>query len=76
MKTIQITVSDELERSLNSVTDNINEFIAETIEKTVQKSKTEETEKILIEGYRACADEAGQLTKEFEKIDLENWDEY
>ena len=32
--------------------------------------------KLLAEGYKASRAEAEELSKEFNEIDLENWDEY
>ena len=33
-------------------------------------------EKLLEEGYKASNAEGLQLTKEFDSVDMENWDEY
>ena len=75
MKTIQITMPDELEKSLAAIPDR-NTFIVETIKKRLKETKNKKTAKLLAEGYKASRDEAEQLSKEFNKIDLENWDEY
>ncbi len=77
MKTIQINMPDELEKSLSSVPGNRNVFIVEVIEKRLKEMKDRQnTEKLLVEGYKVQGSESEQLSKEFNKVDLENWDEY
>ena len=76
MKTIQITMPEELEKSLDAIAGDRDAFIVETIKKRLEDTKSKRMEKLLVEGYKASRDEARQLSKEFNKIDLEHWDEY
>jgi len=51
-------------------------FIAEAVRQKIEQKEKNEMEKLLIEGYRSVAKESRALTKEFESVDLEGWDDY
>ncbi|EIM63799.1 MAG: hypothetical protein PHG14_03990 [Desulfobacter postgatei] len=51
-------------------------FIAEAIKFRILQIKQEKTKKFLAEGYKETKNESLEITKEFESIDIENWDEY
>ena len=42
----------------------------------IKQLKEQQLEKLLIEGYQATKEEGLKLTKEFEQLDIEGWDEY
>jgi metal-responsive CopG/Arc/MetJ family transcriptional regulator len=51
-------------------------FIAEAIRDKIEQTEKKRIESLLEEGYRASAKESIALAGEFEKADLEGWDEY
>ena len=53
-----------------------SQFIAEAIKLRIKQLKEKKMEKLLKEGYKASHAEGLHLTKEFETVDIENWDEY
>lgn len=73
-----ITVPKELAHTLDNLTGprKRSRFIAEAVKQRIEQLEKEELEKTLEEGYRATAEESLTLTKEFEAVDLEGWDEY
>jgi hypothetical protein len=77
MRTIQINISNDLERLLASIkSDDMEAFIIEAIRKRLEELENKNLEKILIEGYKASSKEAGEIKAEFEIIDLEKWGNY
>lgn len=42
----------------------------------IEKIQNEQMQKLLEEGYKARKAESLAITKEFEPVDLEGWDEY
>ena len=75
---LNITLPKELAQELYELTGprKRGRFISEAIRQRIEQLKKEELEKILEEGYRANKKETQALTREFEAIDLEGWDEY
>jgi len=53
-----------------------SQFIAEAIKIRIRQLKDKKIETSLVEGYLATKNEGLESTKEFEAIDIENWDEY
>ena len=53
-----------------------NQFILKAVERHLEILKKQELEALLEEGYKATRQEALCITKEFESVDLEGWDEY
>jgi len=51
-------------------------FVAEAIKLRILQLKQEKMKKLLTEGYKETKNESLEITKEFESIDIENWDEY
>ena len=51
-------------------------FIAEAVRQKIEQDQKKEMDKLLVEGYQAAANESLELSKEFESIDLEGWDDY
>lgn len=72
MRTLQVTIPDEIYGVLNSLTKKQDEFVVEAIREKLEREKRQNTQKLLVEGYQATAKEDFALTKEFETADLEN----
>ncbi len=53
-----------------------SQFVAEAIKLRIKQLKEKKRIKLLEEGYKASNAEGLQLTKEFESVDMKNWDEY
>ena len=51
-------------------------FIAKTLHEKIAEIKADQIQRLLEEGYKARREEGLKITKEFEDIDLEGWDEY
>ena len=75
---LNVTLPRDLVESMNQIAGprNRSRMISESVREYIQQKKKTELEKRLEEGYRASAVENIALTKEFEAIDLEGWDEY
>lgn len=76
MKTIQLHFPDELAKRLRSIPMDIEKFIIDSVQKNLRETENIKMEKLLIEGYTASKKESKKITKEFESVDLENWNEY
>ncbi len=72
MKTLQITVSDEIFVALSSFAKKQDKFVLEAIREKLAREKARNLQQLLAEGYHATAQEDMALTKEFEYADLEN----
>lgn len=53
-----------------------SQFIGQAILLLIKHLREKEKQTLLEEGYKATATEGLQITKDFETIDIENWDEY
>jgi len=75
---LNVTLPRDLVESLNQIAGprNRSRMISESVREYIRQRKKTELEKRLEEGYRASAAENIAMTKEFEAIDLEGWDEY
>ena len=75
---LNITLPKELVLALNRLTAprKRSRFITESIKQRIEQEEKEAMEKILEEGYRTMKQESLVITKEFEAVDLEGWDEY
>ncbi len=51
-------------------------FIAEALKQEIERIQSKELQKQLEEGYKANNKDSLDITKEFESIDMEGWDEY
>ena len=78
MVRLNITFPKELAQQLNMVVrpGKRSQFIADAVRKNIEQLQKEKTDKLLEEGYKASCQESLSITKEFETIDLESWDEY
>ncbi|GAI54924.1 unnamed protein product, partial [marine sediment metagenome] len=48
----------------------------ETLRQRIEKIQNEQLQTLLEEGYKSARQESLNITKEFEPVDLEEWDEY
>ena len=71
---LPISITKELDRF--SGPRKRSQFIAEAIDIRIKQLKRKKMEALLAEGYKATKDEGLQITKEFEPIDFETWDEF
>ena len=78
MVRLNITLPFSIAEELNRITESRkkSQFVAEAIRLRIMQLKEEKLEALLGEGYRAEKEEGVNITKEFETIDFENWDEY
>ncbi len=75
---LNITLPSSINEELNqfSAPRKRSQFIAEAIKLRIMQLKEKKMEALLKEGYEATSREGLQITKEFESIDIENWDGY
>lgn len=78
MVRLNITLPFSIAEELNQITVSRkrSQFVAEAIRLRIMQLKDKELEALLGEGYQAEKEEGLKITKEFEAIDFENWDEY
>jgi predicted DNA-binding protein len=75
---LNITLPEELSHRLDSLVGRRRKsrFIAEALEQKMAELEHNALLKKLEEGYKAGRKEAHEITKSFENVDLEGWDEY
>jgi metal-responsive CopG/Arc/MetJ family transcriptional regulator len=80
MKTtrLNITLPGELVKELEHFVEprRKSRFIATILREQLKKLKDERLEQLLKEGYQTRHSELIEIVNDFEKIDLEGWDEY
>jgi metal-responsive CopG/Arc/MetJ family transcriptional regulator len=80
METVRmnITLPSSLAKELKQIAGarKRSKFISDAIAQKIKRLKKQELEKLLVEGYQATREEGLKLTKEFEQLDIEGWDEY
>ncbi|MBA3011129.1 MAG: hypothetical protein KKF12_10670 [Proteobacteria bacterium] len=78
MVRLNITLPFSIAEELNQITESRkrSQFVAEAIRLRIMQLKDKKLEALLGEGYQAEKKEGLKITKEFEAIDFENWDEY
>ena len=72
--TLPLSIAEELNQI--TVSRKRSQFVAEAIRLRIMQLKDKKLEALLGEGYQAEKEEGLKITKEFEAIDFENWDEY
>ena len=74
---LNITLPEELVMELDQIVGprRKSRFIASTIRDRLNELRAERLREKLAEGYRARNQESSDLAKEFEAVDLEDWDE-
>jgi len=75
---LNITLPEDLVHQLDKLVGprKKSRFISETLRLRIEKIQNEQMQKLLEEGYKARKAESLAITKEFEPVDLEGWDEY
>ena len=75
---LNITLPEDLVHQLDKLVGarKKSRFISETLRLRIEKIQNEQMQKLLEEGYKARKAESLDITKEFEPVDLEGWDEY
>jgi len=78
MVRMNITIPEDLARQLDQLVDTRKKsrFITETLRKRVKKIEKDKLQKMLEEGYKRRKEESLSISRDFESIDLEGWDEY
>lgn len=78
MVRLNITLPFSIAEELNQITvpRKRSQFVAEAVRLRIKQLKEKKLEALLCEGYQAEKEEGVKMTKEFETIDFENWDEY
>jgi hypothetical protein len=72
MRTLQVTIPDDVFGVLSSFANRQDEFVPEAIQEKLERESRQHLKELLAEGYKATAKENLVLTKEFEAADLEN----
>jgi len=75
---MNITIPEDLARQLDQLVDSRKKsrFIAEALKERVKKIEEDKLQKMLEEGYKRRREESLSISRDFESIDLEGWDEY
>jgi len=75
---LNITLPEDLAHQLDRLVEPRKKscFITEALRQQIEKIQNEQMQKLLEEGYKARKAESLAITKEFEPVDLEGWDEY
>jgi metal-responsive CopG/Arc/MetJ family transcriptional regulator len=75
---LNITLPENLAHQLDRLVGprKKSRFITETLRQRIEKIQNEQMQKLLEEGYKERRAESLAITKEFEPIDLEGWNEY
>jgi len=78
MVRMNITIPEDLARQLDQLVDSRKKsrFIAETLKERIKKIEEDKLQKMLEEGYKRRKEESLSISRNFESIDLEGWDEY
>lgn len=78
MVRLNITLPFSIAEELNQITVSRkrSQFVAEAIRLRIMQLKDKKLKALLGEGYQAEKKEGLKITKEFEAVDFENWDEY
>ncbi|MBN1663571.1 MAG: ribbon-helix-helix protein, CopG family [Deltaproteobacteria bacterium] len=75
---LNITLPKDLVAALNRLAGRRqrNRFITDSVKERLAYLEKIELENRLAEGYQAAVREGAAITKDFEAVDLEGWDEY
>ena len=78
MVRLNISLPASITKELNKFTRprKRSQFIGQAIQLLIRQLKEKEKKALLEEGYRSTVTEGLQITRDFEPIDIENWDEY
>lgn len=75
---LNITLPMPLARELKQITAprKRSKFVSNAIAREIKHLKKQKLKELLVEGYQATREEGLGLTKEFEQLDIEGWDDY
>jgi len=75
---MNITIPKEIALQMDELTGSRkrSQFISEALKRRIEEIQHEKAQKALEEGYKARKEESCFITKDFEPVDLEGWDEY
>ncbi len=75
---VNIVLPDDLIREIDQVAGRRkrSQFIADAVKRRIVDLEKDRLRKLMAEGYRATRHEDEKLTKEFEALNLEGWDDY
>ncbi len=75
---LNITLPMPLARELKQITAprKLSRFVSNAIAREIKYLKKQKLKELLVEGYQATREEGLGLTKEFEQLDIEGWDDY
>jgi metal-responsive CopG/Arc/MetJ family transcriptional regulator len=75
---LNITLPRIVSQALNEIAGprQRSKFIVEALTLRIEQKNRERLEKLLEEGYKATVKEDLEISKEFEAVDLEGWDDY
>ena len=78
MVRMNITLPEDLARQLDHLVGSRKKshFITETLKERVKRIEEDKLQKMLEEGYERRKEESLSISRDFETIDLEGWDEY
>jgi len=75
---LNITLPLPLAKELKQITAprKLSKFVSNAIAREIKHLKEQKLKELLIEGYQATREEDLEITKEFEHLDIEGWDDY
>ena len=75
---LNITLPADLAKELKHITASRKQskFVAEAVEQKINQLMQKQLENDLEEGYKATSKEVLEITKDFDSVDLEGWDDY
>jgi len=73
---LTISIPDEIDKQLSSLTDNKKEFILSAIKQKIGLQKKHLTREQLAKEYEDSIKENKELSKDFAHVDKENWNDY
>ena len=73
---LTISIPDEIDQQLSSITDDKKEFIIAAIRQKIMSRKKSLSSEQLAKEYADSIEENDQITKDFSHADNENWNDY
>ena len=73
---LTISIPDEIDKQLSSITEDKKEFIIQAVRQKIAKQIKKISKEQLAKEYADSAEENTQITKEFINVDNENWNDY
>jgi hypothetical protein len=73
---LTISIPDEIDNELSSLTDDKKEFIISAIKQKIGMQKRRITPEELAKQYQDSVRENEEITEDFAHVDKENWNDY